>query len=151
MPGRNTGGRVISLFKMTALNLPRLTAVAGVVLILAVGLIHLWKAPAHFEAAPYVGVLFVANFVASLVSAVGILRGAKTWGWSLGALVSLGALLAYLWSHTIGLPGLAEAVGDWDQPLGTFAMIMEGLFLVGYSTVMTGIAVAAPERRHWHD
>ncbi len=142
---------MISLFKMTALNLPRLTAAAGVALILAVGLVHLWEAPAHFEATPYVGVLFVANFVASLVSAVGIVRGAKTWGWSLGVLVSLGALLAYLGSRAIGLPGLAEAVGDWDEPLGTFAMMMEGLFLVGYSTVMTGIAVAAPERRHWHD
>ena len=95
--------------------------------------------------------LFVANFVASLVSAVGIVRGAKTWGWSLGALVSLGALLAYLWSRAIGLPGLAGAVGDWDEPLGTFALMMESLFLLGYSTVMMGIAVAAPGRRHWHD
>jgi hypothetical protein len=142
---------MISPFKMTALNLPRLTTAAGVGLILAVGLSHLWKAPEHFEAARYVGALFVANFVGSLVSAVGILRGTKTWGWSLGALVSGGALVAYLWSRAVGLPGFAEAVGDWDEPLGSFIMVLEGLFLAGYFTVMTGIAVAAPERRHWHD
>ena len=142
---------MISFIKMTALNLPRLTAAAGIGLILAVGSIHLWEAPAHFEAARYAGVLFVANFVASLVSAAGILRGSKAWGWSLGALVSGLSLVAYLWSRAIGLPGLAEAVGDWDEPLGSFAMILDGLFLAGYFTVMAGIAVAAPERRHWHD
>ena len=142
---------MISFFRMTAVNLPRLTAAAGIGLILAVGLIHLWEAPAHFEAAPYLGVLFVANFVAPLVSAVGILRGSKGWGWSLGALVCGPSLVAYLWSRAIGLPGLAEAVGDWDEPLGTFAMMMEGLFLIGYFAVMTGIAVAAPERRYSHD
>ncbi|MDP9474336.1 MAG: hypothetical protein M3R38_01320 [Actinomycetota bacterium] len=142
---------MISLFRMTALNLPRLTAAAGVILILAVGLVHLWEAPAHFDAARYVGALFVANSVASLVSAVGIALGAKTWGWSLGALVSGLSLVLYLWSRAIGLPGLAEAVGDWDEPLGSLAMVVEILFLVGYATVMTGIAVATPERRHWHD
>lgn len=142
---------MISPFKMTALNLPRLTTAAGAGLILAVGLIHLWKAPEHFAVARYVGVLFGANFVASLVSAVGILRGAKTWGWSLGALVSGATLVAYLWSRVLGLPGFVEAVGDWDEPLGSLAMIFEGLFLAGYFTVMTGISVAAPERRRWHD
>lgn len=142
---------MISFFRMTALNLPRLTAAAGVGLILAVGLIHLWNAPAHFVAVPYLGGLFVADFVASLVSAVGILRGSKAWGWSLGALVSGLSLVAYLWSRAIGLPGLAEAVGEWDEPLGSFAMMMEGLFLIGYFAVVTGMAVAVPERRHWHD
>lgn len=103
--GRESGGPVISFVRMTALNLPRLTAAAGVGLILAVGLIHLWETPEYFEAARYVGVLFVANFVFSLISAVGILRGAKGWGWTLGALVSGLSLLAYLWSRALGLPG----------------------------------------------
>lgn len=142
---------MISFVRMTALNLPRLTAAAGVGLILAVGLIHLWETPEYFEAARYVGVLFVANFVFSLVSAVGILRGAKGWGWTLGALVSGLSLLAYLWSRALGLPDLAEAVGDWDEPLGSLAMVFESLFLAGYFAVMTGIAVPAPERRNWHD
>ena len=142
---------MVSLFKMTALNLPRLTAAAGVALILAVGLIHLYEAPEHFEAAVYLGVLFVANFVASLVSAVGIVRGARSWGWSLGALVSVAALVAYLASRFFGLPGFAEAAGDWDRPLGSVASILEALFLAGYFAVMTRIAVTVPERRHWHD
>lgn len=138
---------MISLFKMTVLNLPRLTAAAGVALILAVGLIHPWEAPAHFEAPPYVGVLFVANFVASLVSAVDIVaRGEGVGVVSGGPGLPRGAPRV-----AIGLPGLAEAVGDWNEPLGTFAMMMEDFFLVGYSTLMMGNAVAAPERRHRHD
>lgn len=142
---------MISIVRMTALNLPRLTAAAGTGLVLGVALIHLWEAPEHFEAARYLGALFVADFVAFLVAAAGIVRGSTRWGWSLGALVSGLSLLAYLWSRVIGLPGFAEAVGDWDEPLGSLAMALEGLFLVVYVAVMTGIAVPAPGRRSWHD
>ena len=69
----------------------------------------------------------------------------------MGAVVCGLALVAYLWSRAIGLPGLSGAVDDWDTPLGSFAMVLESLFLAGYFTVMTGVAVAAPERRHWYD
>lgn len=144
-------GRLISFYKYIYLNQPQLTRLAGIVLILAVGGVHLIEAPEHFEAASYLGVLFVANFVGTLVAAVGIFRGAKSWGWTLGALISLLSLLAYPVSRLFGLPGFPEAVGEWDAPLGSLAMILEGLFLAGWFSVITGLAVAAPDRRTWHD
>lgn len=72
---RASRGRVISFIRMTALNPPRRRS-----LILAVGLIYLWEAPERLEAARDSGALFVANFAVSHVSAVGMLRGSKTWG-----------------------------------------------------------------------
>jgi hypothetical protein len=149
---RITGvGGLVSFYRHIYLNQPRLTRLAGVVLILAVGAIHLLEAPAHFEAAVYLGVLFVINFVGTLAAALGIFRGAKGWGWTLGALISVLSLLAYLASRQFGLPGFAEAAGKWDEPLGTLAMILEGLFLAGWLSVITGLAVAAPDKRDWHD
>jgi hypothetical protein len=149
---RITGvGGLVSFYRHIYLNQPRLTRLAGVVLILAVGAIHLLEAPAHFEAAAYLGVLFAINFVGTLAAAIGIFRGAKGWGWTLGALISVLSLLAYLASRQFGLPGFAEAAGKWDEPLGTLAMILEGLFLAGWLSVITGLAVAAPDKRDWHD
>jgi hypothetical protein len=149
---RITGvGGLVSFYRHIYLNQPRLTRLAGVVLILAVGAIHLLEAPAHFEAAAYLGVLFAINFVGTLAAAIGIFRGAKGWGWTLGALISVLSLLAYLASRLFGLPGFAEAAGKWNEPLGTLAMILEGLFLAGWLSVITGLAVAAPDKRDWHD
>ncbi len=149
---RMTGiGRLISFYRYIYLNQPRLTALAGIVLILAVGVIHLIEAPEHSAASPYLGVLFALNFVGTLVAAAGILRGAKSWGWALGALICALSLLAYLASRLFGLFGLPEAVGGWDEPLGSLAMILEVLFLVGWFSVITGLAVAAPDSRSWHD
>ena len=149
---RVTGiGKLVAFYRYIYLNQPKLTALAGIVLILAVGVVHLVEAPEHFAIAAYLGVLFAANSFGTLVAAVGILRGAKTWGWTLGALISALALLAYLASRLFGLPGFAQAMGEWDEPLGSVAMIVEGLFLAGWFSVATGLAVAAPARRAWHD
>lgn len=149
---RVTGiGKLVSFYRYIYLNQPRLTRLAGIAMILAVGAVHLYEAPEHFEAATYLGVLFVANAVLSLVSAVGIFRGAKGWGWTLGAVLSGLSLLAYPVSRFFGLPGFEEAAGAWDEPLGSLAMILEGMFLVGWFSVVTGAAVAAPDKRYWHD
>lgn len=144
-------GKLVSFYGYIYLNQPRLTRLAGLVLILVVGAIHLIETPAHLEAAVYLGVLFVANFAGTLVAAIGIFRGAKGWGWTLGALISGLSLLGYLVSRLFGLPGFAEAAGEWDEPLGTLAMILEGLFLAGWISIITGLAVAAPDKRDWHD
>ena len=149
---RMTGiGKLISFYRYIYLNQPRLTTLTGIVLILAVGAVHLIAAPEHFRAAAYLGVLFAINAAAALVAAAGIWRGAKSWGWTLGALVCGLSALAYLASRLFGLPGLGEAAGGWDEPLGSLALIFEGLFLAGWFSVITGLAVATPDRRTWHD
>lgn len=92
-------------------------------LILATGLIHLIDVPGSFGEAPYKGLLFVANGVGAVVAALGIYRGSRIWGWGLGCLVAGGALMGYIISHTVGLPGLAP--DNWLEPLGVASLVVE--------------------------
>ncbi len=112
-----------------------LSRLAGIVLIVATGLIHLITTPHHFEAATYMGWLFLANFLGSLVAAVGIYREAL-WGWLLGVLIAGGAFVLFLISRTIGLPEAAEFVGRWST-WGIISLIVEGLFVALFLSVVT--------------
>jgi len=126
---------------MVALRVPRILKILAILLIVAVGLIHLIGAPQHYRAAPYIGVLFVANFVGSLVSAFGIYRDAL-WGWLLGILIAGGAFVAYVVSRSIGLPGFEHAIGRWSGPMGVFSLVVEALFVALF------VLAVAVWRRH---
>ena len=63
-------------------QLPRAFKPAGILLILAAGLIHLAAAPDHYEEATYIGVLFSANLLGALLAVLGIYRD-ELWGLSL--------------------------------------------------------------------
>jgi hypothetical protein len=126
---------------MVALRVPRILKILAILLIVAVGLIHLIGAPQHYRAAPYIGVLFVANFVGSLVSAFGIYRDAL-WGWLLGILIAGGAFVAYVVSRSIGLPGFEHAIGRWSGPMGVFSLVVEALFVALF------VSAVAVWRRH---
>ncbi len=108
----------------------------GVALIVIVGLIHLITTPHHFEAANYLGWVFLANFAGSLLAAVGIYRG-TSWGWLLGVLIAVVSFVAYLISRTAGLPGTGgEFVGHWNT-WGIISLIVEALFVVLYLAATT--------------
>src|SRR5919199_813843 len=143
--------RLISLYRYVYFNQPMLIMATGVGLILLVGLIHLLESPEQFEAAVYVGILFLLNFVGSCVAAIGIFRGARGWGWLLGASISCTALLAYLASRAFGLPGLGGYAGAWSDPVGSFSVLIEGLFVGLYLSLVTGMNVAYPSERNWYD
>lgn len=107
---------------------------AGIALILLVGLIHLLESPDYFEAATYVGALFIANAAGALVAAFGIVRG-NAWGWVLGLLISGGAFVAYIISRTSGLPG-AEALAQesFFEPSGVLSLVVEAFFVILFLT-----------------
>jgi hypothetical protein len=101
---------------------------AAIVLILVTGLIHLVEGPDQLSDAAYVGVLFFLNAAGAALAAIGIYRGVQTWGWGLGLFVAGGALLMYIISRTVGLPGLE--VEPWFEPIGVLSMIVESLFVL---------------------
>lgn len=107
-------------------------------LIVATGLIHFIEAPDAFREMPYKGVLFVANGVGALFSALGIYRGARNWGWLLGLIVAGGALLGYIASRTVGMPGLPAEPDAWLEPIGVASVIVEALFVIlAFRVLMT--------------
>ena len=106
---------------------------AGISLIVIVGLIHLINSPEDLEEGSYTGLLYLANFFGAILAAMGIYRE-RSWGWSLGALVSVGAFVGYVISRTVGLPGL-PVEEEWLEPLGLLSMVVEALFVGLYLTV----------------
>jgi uncharacterized membrane protein HdeD (DUF308 family) len=109
---------------------------AGVALILVTGAIHFIDAPSSFGDATYKGVLFLANGIAAIIAAFGIHRGVRTWGWGLGILVAGGALVSYVISRTVGLPGLPPDV--WLEPLGILSLMVEAAFIVLFVQSLRG-------------
>jgi hypothetical protein len=121
---------------------------AGVVLIGAVGLIHLLEASEYFEVAVYVGLLFVVNVAGAALSGVGILRN-RGWGWWLGALVAGGAFAAYIASRTVGLPGATALMyASFFEPSGIISLVVEFLFVALSVTVLSGRAAAYQAARN---
>ena len=113
-------------------------------LILACGLMHLISAPDHLQEATYIGVLFLANCAASLISAFGIYRD-RLWGWLLGALVAGGAFIMFMVSRLVGLPAYQEHVGMWigdsfGDHLGIPSLIVEAPLVVLAAIVVAGRA-----------
>jgi len=109
-------------------TLPTAVQGAGVALILVTGAIHWIDAPSSFGDATYKGLLFLANGIAAIIAAFGIQRGERTWGWGLAVLVAGGALVGYVISRTVGLPGLPPDV--WLEPLGILSLMVEAAFIV---------------------
>jgi len=97
----------------------------AIFLIIEVGLTHYFTADHAYEEAWIEGYLFVANFLGAFLAAYGMYHR-KTWGWALGFSVAAGAMIAYIWSRTSGLPGLPPE--EWFDPWGTTALITEGFF-----------------------
>src|SRR5215210_9355636 len=106
---------------------------ASISLIVIVGFIHLINSPGDLEEGSYTGLLYLANFFGAILAAIGIYRR-RSWGWGLGALVSVGAFAGYVISRTIGLPGLGVEE-EWLEPLGLLSMLVEALFVGLFLTV----------------
>lgn len=123
---------------------PEWAVAAGVVLILITGLIHLIDAPGSFDDAAYKGILFGLNGLGAAIAAIGIYRGERTWGWGLGLLVAAGALIGYLISRTVGLPGLEP--DEWLEPLGLLSLVVEGAFTGIALYVLRGATNQQPNR-----
>lgn len=102
----------------------------AIVAILGAGLIHVVEARDAFGEATYKGLLFVGNGVGALVAAIGIYRNQRVVGWLLGVLVTGGAILAYVASRTIGLPGLPAEPDAWLEPLGVASLLCETAFVL---------------------
>lgn len=151
-------GKLISFYRYFSFNGPRVTTGLGIVLLLGIAAIRLyWLAggfplpdyPAYL--AGYFALLAAAAVLASVAMVAGRRPGLVHSGWMLGSVVSAASLAMYLASRTVGLPGLGQLVSWWDYPLGTFAMALAALFVGVHVTVLTGMNVAYPHRRHWHD
>ncbi|MEU1284191.1 hypothetical protein [Kitasatospora sp. NPDC005856] len=99
---------------------------------MANAVVHLILVPSHLEEKPYIGVLFVIGSTVMLGVAVGLVALRRPVGaWLVGSATSIGMIVGFLLSRTVGLPGYHEE--GWEQPYGPLSLLVEALFVVTFA------------------
>ena len=105
--------------------------VAGAVVAALIGVVHLIEAPEYFEAAAYLGVLFLVGGLGPLAAAVAMVvprfAGLRRLAITLTALASIIMIVMGVLSRTAGLPGLDES--EWE-PLLIISLVLELVFVL---------------------
>ena len=104
----------------------RTASIVGAVLALLVTVIHIadqggitaLKDPA------YLGYGYWVLELAGIVCAVLLIRS-RTVGWVLALGVAAGPLIGIIVSRSVGLPDATDDIGNWGEPLGVAAMVVE--------------------------
>jgi hypothetical protein len=119
---------------------------AGLALLALIGLIHLIEAPSQFSDATYKGLLFFANAAGCAVAVAGLWRNLR-WAWGLGTLIAAATAVGYVWSRTVGLPGL-PVDPDVFEPLGVVSVLAEVAFVGLAAAAFSRRSVTEETRRH---
>jgi hypothetical protein len=110
--------------------------------LLGLAAVHMLDLSSTMAETPYAGWLYVGAIGASL-SLAGMVLSRPSAGVVATAGALAGAVLgAYVLSRTVGLPGMADDVGRWGQPLGVASLLAEGAVLLAAALALT--AAAAP-------
>jgi hypothetical protein len=119
----------------------RALAAAGLV---GVALIHVLDAHDTFVSTPYKGWLYVGLILGCLGTAAMLVRGSDRRAWLAALLLPLGAFLAFVYSRTVGLPGGADDIGNWWEPLGLASLLVEGAVVALAGAVLRERTVPRP-------
>ncbi|MEU1202567.1 hypothetical protein ABZ446_41000 [Streptomyces sp. NPDC005813] len=104
----------------------------GVCCAVANTVLHTVLVPDHLEEMFYIGVLFAVGSAVMLGVAVAlILMKRALIAWLTGALVSLGMIVGFVLSRTVGLPGGYDEPG-WEPPYGPLSVLVKGLFVLTF-------------------
>ncbi|MCX4420302.1 hypothetical protein [Streptomyces mirabilis] len=116
------------------------SALRGLGVCCAVGnvVLHGLLVPDHLEEKFYVGILFAVGSVVVLVVAVGLVVAKRPLvAWLTGSLVSLGVIIGFVLSRTVGLPDGYYEPG-WESPYGPLSLLVEGLFVLAFLAWLGG-------------
>jgi hypothetical protein len=117
----------------------------GVLLLLAVGLVHLLDAPQTYHDTRYVFWMYIALMAGTVIVAALLLHTGAAWAWAAAGAMSALVLAGYLLSRTTGLPGSGDDVGNWLDPLGLASVWLETalVLLSAYGAAIARVAASA--------
>ncbi len=118
--------------------------ITGVLLLIAIAVIHLAIVPVGLHLATYLGVLFVIDCVGAVVAAGWIAWSDDRVGWTIGDVIAGGSLLGYVFSRTFGLPALHRL--PWQSPNGLLSLVLEAIVVVLALTVLVPFSSPALRR-----
>ena len=111
----------------------RATRATAIACLLGIAITHALEVDSKLASAPYVGLMFLALIGGTAVLALVLAkRRLLELAWPAAALIGASTIVAYLWSRGIGLPGIEDHIGHWNDPLGSAALVFEAT-LVGLS------------------
>jgi hypothetical protein len=119
-----------------------LTRGLAVVGLLGVALIHVLDAIPTFSELPYKGWLYTGLIVGAVVVAAMLVRAPSRLVWAAAASLAGGAILAFVYSRTVGLPGAGDDVGNWSEPLGVASLFVETAVLAVAGHALAALAPA---------
>src|SRR5689334_18225103 len=90
-----------------------------------IALIHVLDAPGTFQDTPYLGWMYVALIGSCIMLAGAHLRGSDARVWAATAALALSVIAGYVISRTVGLPGKADDIGNWNESLGIASLFVE--------------------------
>jgi hypothetical protein len=106
-----------------------ITAVAAIGLI-TVGVIHALEIQDALTGPVWLTIGFCALTIAGPLSALWLLIRPGREAWLAAGLICLSAFLGYVVTRSVATPGDAGDVGNWLEPLGLAALIVEGLVVI---------------------
>ncbi|WP_102125982.1 hypothetical protein [Deinococcus planocerae] len=101
----------------------------GLMLLAAVAWIHYRDIPGKLGETPYLGWLYILLVAGCAAAGAWLFTERARAGYALGALISLGAIVGYVLTRSTGLPGATGDIGNWAEPSGVFALIVEAAFV----------------------
>jgi hypothetical protein len=120
----------------------RAIAVVGLA---GVALIHLLDSPGTFDEQAYKGWLYLGLIAGSIATAAALIRSSDSRAWLAAGLLPVGALVGFVVSRTVGLPGGADDIGNWTEPLGLASLFVEGCLLALAGAVLSARLRTASE------
>ncbi|BBZ49049.1 oxidoreductase [Mycobacterium heidelbergense] len=138
-----------------AFDLPRVVAGLGAALLLGIAATHAYLLGGR-EPLPRYFVVYAAAVIAGCLLAAGGIEFGRNprvaqAGWLLGSLLSVVILGVDVGTRWASVPSLTTMTGRWDFAPATCVLACAGAFLGVHASVLLGINVAYPQRRHWED
>ena len=101
----------------------------GLLLLTSIGWMHFRDIPGKLAETPYLGWLYILLVAGCAAAGAWLFTERARAGYALGALISLGAIVGYVLTRSTGLPGATGDIGNWAEPSGVFALIVEAAFV----------------------
>lgn len=148
--------RMLSLGGYVAFDLPRVVTGMGASLLIGVAATHGYLLLTGHGTLPWYAIGYAVAVIAGcLLIAAGMGVGFKPFvahvSWFAGSMLSSLVLVVDVGTRFAGVPGMAATTGRWDVAPATFMLAFAGGFVAVHATVLLGINVAYPRRRHWAD
>jgi Na+/melibiose symporter-like transporter len=118
-----------------------------------IALIHLLDSIGKWSETRYLFWMYVGLMIASLATAGWVLFTRSRTALLAAAAVAASALVGYVVSRTVGMPGATHDIGNWTEPLGLASLFVEGAVVaaglagLGAARGTVTLTLARPARR----